>query len=206
MGPGRCALILPEPWRSWREAGLEYLLGEPPAQEPICSGPYQKPVVEIASDHSCNELQPHELDWPEPWKGQLARLQRPKPVLWTYRELGLDLCGSPDPRRRELWATIIEKLGWPRGAVLFWPFSHVVEETLVQRTDLFWKGIGSIDPMMIVVFGMDAAAELLPGNAAYGPVRQGSVQVLLLPGPQDMLPDNRSSKRIVWEYLRQVRF
>jgi hypothetical protein len=201
MGPGRCDLILPEPWRSWREAGLEYLL-----VEPSCSGPHRKPDEKTASDHASHDPEPHEQDWPEPWKGQLTRLQRPRPVLWTYLELGFDLCGSPDQRRRELWATIIEKLGWPRGAVLFWPFSCVVGETLVQRTDLFWKGIDTIDPMMIVVFGTDAAAELLPGNAGYGPARHGGVQVLLLPGPQDMLPDNRTSKRIVWDYLRQVRF
>jgi hypothetical protein len=197
MGPGGHPLILPEPWRSWREAGLEFLLKEHPVEVPAPTNP---------SEHVCHVHERLEHDWPEPWKGQLARLKRPRPVLWTYLELGLDLCGSPDPRRRELWTSIIESLGWPRGAVLFWPFSHILGDTIVPRTDLFWKGIETLDPMMIVVFGSDAAVELLPGNPGYGPARHAGLQVLLLPGPQDMLPDNRTSKRIVWEYLKQVRF
>jgi hypothetical protein len=197
MEPHRIPLALPEPLRSWRDAGLEFLLGEAKAH-PLCAPVATQPVERKASP------QPGQ-DWPEPWKTQLDRVQRPRPAIWTYLELGCDLCGRPEPLRRGLWASIIEGLGWPKGSVVFWPFSHLHGEHLHHRPDLFWRGVPILDPPLIVMFGEQALRELLPeATPAYGMIRTADRPCLFLPGPGELLPDNRQAKLVVWEFLKHV--
>jgi hypothetical protein len=203
MGPHRNPLTLHEPWRTWHDSGLRFLLREQetqpsPRPETIPlqnTPPTDKPLVEAKA----------ESDWTEPWSTQIRRIQRLRPSVWTYFELGCDLCGRPDPLRRTLWASIIDGLGGPKGSVFFWPLSHLHGETLMPRPDLFWKGIPQINPSRIVIFGEQALRELLPDvQPTFGMIRTLDRPCLYLPGPGDMLPDNRQAKQIVWEFLKSL--
>ena len=49
---------------------------------------------------------------PQAWRSLLGRL-KPGRVLWTYEELGLDLCGYADPARRTFLQGIIKALAYP---------------------------------------------------------------------------------------------
>jgi hypothetical protein len=188
------ARALPEPWRTWRDAGLEFIL-----TESACPSDRSAPEPPQVSEQPAPS-------WPEPWRTQLRRMQRSKPVIWTYLELGCDLCGRPDPQRRELWSSIIEGLGWPKGSVVFWPCSTLLQEGLHPRPDLFWKGMPHLDPTLIVIFGEPAFNALLPqAQPAFGMIRTVDPPCLYLPGPGDMLPDNRRAKQVVWEYLKTIR-
>lgn len=58
--------------------------------------------------------------WPEAWRRLFART-RPAPVLWTYPELGPDLCGQGSAARSACLRDIIGRLGLPLGTSAFWP-------------------------------------------------------------------------------------
>lgn len=124
-------------------------------------------------------------------------------MVWTYWQLSGDLEAQPDPQRSQLFRTILTKLGWPRGSVAFWPLSAHDLEGYSPRLDLFWSGVYALKAQFVVVFGHLAFQALFPDQTprfGFTTTRDG-LQIVHVPGPEDMLPDNREMKNLAWNML-----
>lgn len=123
-------------------------------------------------------LPPHV--WPSPWQTRLEQT-RPGPVLWTYWNLGPDLCDPQTPgrlERRQFLQRLLQDLGHPAGTHTFWPSclppdpaalpTAVQQEQnspYVANSDVFWSGAMQLKARGVVVMGSAAAhAVALPGG------------------------------------------
>ncbi|MFP4212546.1 MAG: hypothetical protein ACLFRL_00395 [Desulfohalobiaceae bacterium] len=187
------ALDLPHQLRNWRKCGLRLVFGAPACQE---AAPVQQGTARWEE-----EFRP-----PEPWLGVWNSISRlPCPLLWTYQELGPDLLSPGQTQRQELFAKICRHMEVPADCIVFWPLSEHARQGTKARLDIFWQGVRLIKPRYLLVFGQQAMHVLYPDLAGqYGLYTQPRPNVLYLPGPQDMLPDNRQAKAFVWKMLQQI--
>ena len=150
-----------------------------------------------------------EAPWPPPWDGFLAKAPPAPRAVFAYLELGLDLCGQASDARRALFKDIagaLRRAGWPAGAIAFWPLAAPGPTGAldVDRT-MFWRGVDRLGATTICLFGRPAWEALFPGRRhVFGPLREGRRVVLALPGPEDMLPDDRSAKQLAWKLPRTL--
>jgi len=177
------------------QAGVRYLW---PLEEPNRNS-YQ----ETGGRETTSPSQPSKLEYPSPWSGLWARLQPPYTMVWTYWQLSEDLGAHSDARRRQMFRTILTKLGWPRGSVAFWPLSAFDRNGHNLRLDIFWSGVQFLQAQLVVVFGQPAFQTLFPDLApCFGfTTTQDGLQIVHVPGPEDMLPDNREMKNLTWNML-----
>lgn len=192
-------LRLSERLRPWHAAGLRYLFRNrtqtpPPAGEKPGKNAYQ-PAPAVDSENT----------WPAPWDSYRNRLEVPSRTVWTYADLCLDFGSSPSPERRNLFLLIIHFLKWPKGSVTFWPVAAERAGRLEPDAERFWQGVAECRARTVVVFGRRALDILFPGEAFAPRIFQArGVNVVVLPGPSDLLPDNRQAKKIVWDTLRSL--
>ncbi|MFO7802241.1 MAG: hypothetical protein R6V55_08115 [Desulfovermiculus sp.] len=200
MGLDLRELTIPMRTLGLYQAGLCYLLDSPgqrvhppTSPEPADKSAESKPVP-----------QPGESSpFPTPWADLWVKLHPPYAMVWTYWQLAEDLGGSPDAQRRQLFRTILSKLGWPRGSVAFWPLSAYDGHDHHLRLDLFWSGVQAIQAQIVVVFGTPAFQALFSQTRpsfGFTTTRSG-LQVVHVPGPDDMLPDKREMKNLAWNML-----
>ena len=140
---------------------------EQPAEQPADHG---KPAAWLP-------LPPHV--WPSPWQTRLEQT-RPGPVLWTYWNLGPDMCDPQTPgrlERRQFLQRLLQDLGHPAGTHTFWPSclppdpaalpaaATQQESAYVANPDVFWSGAMQLKARGVVVMGSAAArAVALPGG------------------------------------------
>lgn len=232
LGLDLWSLDLDESLRPWQENGLAHILCKDPVpapahkRTPASSGP-GRPVREPGPPSRSAAARtgqtpparpepkpspppgngPHP-DLPAPFTSLLDRTAIPSFTLWTYWEFGQDLLGPPNPDRQTLWRGMLkalhDRLGWPRGSIAFWPLSTIRDATLVPDMDLFLYGVKRIKPVYVFCFGRQAFKVLFP-NREYAPGRytrqQLSIQVL--PGPEEMLPDNKAAKAAAWKTFQR---
>lgn len=184
------ALDLPLQLRNWRKCGLRFIMGREANQE-----------LESKDAGPQSSFQP-----PEPWLSLWSKLAlQPCPLLWTYFELGPDLLSSGPNQRRDLFSKICQHLDIPGEWIVFWPLSEQYSQGIRPRVDIFWQGVNRIKPSYLVIFGQKAMRLLYPEQAGqYGFYLQSSPSVLYLPGPEEMLPDNRQTKSFVWQMLLKL--
>ena len=125
-------------------------------------------------------LPPHV--WPAPWQTLLEQT-RPGPVLWTYWNLGPDMCDPQTPgrlERRQFLQRLLQDLGHPAGTHTFWPSclppdpaalpspdaaDPQGQNAYVANPDVFWSGALQLKARGVVVMGSAAArAVALPGG------------------------------------------
>ena len=125
-------------------------------------------------------LPPHV--WPAPWQTRLEQA-RPGPVLWTYWNLGPDMCDPQTPgrlERRQFLQRLLQDLGHPAGTHTFWPSclppdpaalpspdaaDPQGQNAYVANPDVFWSGAMQLKARGVVVMGSAAArAVALPGG------------------------------------------
>lgn len=123
-------------------------------------------------------LPPHV--WPAPWQTRLTQT-RPGPVLWTYWNLGPDLCDPQTPgrlERRQFLQRLLQDLGHPAGTHTFWPSclppdpdalpepdGTPGQNAYMANPDVFWSGALQLKARGVVVMGSAAAHAVgLPGG------------------------------------------
>jgi hypothetical protein len=121
-------------------------------------------------------------------------------------ELGLDMAADPDPDRRRLMRNIRGAVPWRPGSVTFWPMSRPAPDGPPRPDpEMFWKGVARAKARVVAVFGQPAFAALFPDQPyRHRSIRRDRIQILVLPGPEDMLPDNRQAKKLVWHALNTL--
>lgn len=123
-------------------------------------------------------LPPHV--WPAPWRERLAAT-RPGLVVWTYWNLGRDICDAQGARdgqrldRRAFLQRLLGDLAHPAGTHTFWPACLPVQDAgeadaadangFAPHADAFWSGVHKLGARGVVVMGSAAAKALaLPGG------------------------------------------
>lgn len=157
----------------------------PPQRRPhMPAGPDTAPQAESASAAEQGKaaawlpLPPHV--WPAPWQARLEQT-RPGPILWTYWNLGPDLCDPQTPgrlERRQFLQRLLKDLGHPAGTHTFWPsclppdpaalppaVPAMSDNGFAANADVFWSGAAQLRARGVVVMGSAAAnAVALPGG------------------------------------------
>ena len=214
-----------------KQAGLEYLLFDEAqalalrssvretalapqgqARERQEKGESQASLREARLKAQTSKTAPNPALWSPAWQERLKKT-RSAPVVWTYWELGRDLCGEPDSKRRELLRELLQDLAHPPGTHSFWPLAlpgqGVDEEQALQaNAPVFWEGVRLLHGRAVVIMGSQALRSLaLPDRLLelrpFQQVRHQGSLLIVLPSP-DMLI--RESQRIqaLREFLRQA--
>ncbi|MEG6549707.1 hypothetical protein V6C53_05650 [Desulfocurvibacter africanus] len=148
---------------------------------------------------------PEPCAWSGPFLYALERLKPPVRAMWTYWELAQDFGGEPDSNRRQLWANIIKSLPY-KQRVGFWPVSEFRGGTMLAKPALFWQGVREFGATHVLCFGRRACMTLFPDRPfSPGVFQHGDLTAVILPGPDDMLPDNRQLKAVTWNLLKDLR-
>ena len=133
--------------------------------------------------------------FPEPWRSFLDRVPATHKMVWTYMELGMDLGGQPDPRRRNLMGSLIKYLDLPPGPVAFWPVAVLRDGALQPDRTMFWKGWQQWRTPNVVCFGQEALRVILPdADPSLTTHMLDEVMVHVMPGVEAliaMLPHER---------------
>lgn len=177
-----------------------------PAHPPRSAEPARPPRAENApapaqsaarNDGRRQPLPPHA--WPAPWQKRLAAT-RPGLVVWTYWNLGRDLCKVEKEAGRRLERSaflnrLLKDLNHPAGTHTFWPACLPVQDgpeaeadNFAPHADAFWSGVHTLGARGVVVMGSAA------------------VRALALPGGLRPLQQTRRHGHLVWvlwdvEYL-----
>jgi hypothetical protein len=101
-------------------------------------------------------------NFPAPWSSFLRFTKPDARVVMTYMELGLDLGGQSDPRRRAVLKNLQAHLKWPPGTINFWPMAALVDGALQPDTSMFWRGWELWRTPHVVCFGEEALKVILP--------------------------------------------
>lgn len=140
------------------------------------------PSTAARNDGRWRPLPPHA--WPAPWQERLAAT-RPGLVVWTYWNLGRDICdaGGGDRQRQERRAFLQRLLGdlaHPAGTHTFWPACLPAQtegadaagaDGFAPHADAFWSGVRQLGARGVVVMG-SAATRALALPAGLRPLQQ----------------------------------
>ena len=209
MGSLSTELNVPESLRPWYENGLQFVfkgsLPEPRRLEwtaknsvsPKCQPCNQQQVTSSQLARTpcpSSKKNPEKSSgcssplvtgtWPAPWGDIASRISPRLQIFWTYAQLGKDLSGQADDRRRTLFQSLIGYMGLPKGAISFWPCTSWVENKIESQPELFWKGVKSHGVKFVACFGEQARSIIVPeasGSAAT--IYTEGVQVVMLQDP-----------------------
>jgi len=182
MGSPSARLKIRESLRPWIESGLEFVLNpggvpqeaggvaEPQApsvrqqvQQNVntpSAPPQQAPAQQ--PQQAASPVRPPQANLPEPWGGFLKFAKPEAKIVWTYMELGLDLGGQTDPKRRAVLKNLQAHLRWPPGTINFWPSSALINGALQPDGRMFWQGWELWRTPSIACFGEEALKVILP--------------------------------------------
>lgn len=158
----------------------------PPTRPQPAQAPQGRPAVASAG------LPDNPDRWPLPWPTFFAKTPPTPRLVITYRELGLDMAGQSEPRRRDLWRRLIADTGLAgKGLVAFWPLALPQGGALAEMPLHFACGVARLNPELVAVFGeiSDAARQELAARSASS--------LVVLPPPHALYnPDPE-----VWEHV-----
>ena len=219
---GRCTPTL----LALKQAGLEYLLlDEAQAQALALREAAREPAwdrqeksgsqarsPEPRLEAKTPKVAPKPVDWPLVWQERLKKT-RVAPVVWTYWELGLDLCGTPDPKRREFLQDLLKDLAHPPGTHSFWPVSLPGQggdggQQLEANAPVFWEGVKLLRCRVVMIMGPQVLHALaLPDRMlAMRPFQQHRYQgrlLVVLPAPETFIQEPQRIQALR-EFLRQA--
>ncbi len=128
------------------------------------------------------------------WQTLFRNLPSVATTVISYWELGFDLCGQPDARRRGLLQRIIQDLRRPRGSIAFWPYATLDAGALVPSQEFFWRGVHAVQASVVLSFGDTLFRALFPHLDVNCDVHQaGTVQVHRLPSLECIASDDEET-------------
>lgn len=199
MGSPSATLNLPPHLLPWHAAGLRHVLGCKPASR----------VSEKAEDGVEPQVvsKRPQVSFPQPWARFWQAVPATARIIWTYLELGHDLCGQPSAERRNLFRSLLQHLNWPKGVTGFWPLCCPDGDAVCTKPEVFWQGCAALDVKHVACFGSQALALLCPTADASAPSQQhGAVTVHILPAPADLLQLLPHDQHMAVDRLKALRF
>lgn len=111
----------------------------------------------------------------------------------------------------KLFKDILRNLNWWSGYI-FIPFTQRLKNRVKQVPHIFWAKVDDLKKTYnvshILIFGRGAQKILVPSlksSLPYFVDKFNSYTILVLPSPEDMLPDNRKMKNITWNFLQHFK-
>lgn len=150
--------------------------GGAPVASPAPAAPAAEQAPETAAPvRSWRPLPPHV--WPAVWQERLSRTRQGR-VVWTYWNLGPDLCEAQAPgkaQRSAFFRRLMQDLAYPAGTSTFWPACLPDPDAMPAspapaegedrpryqpNADVFWSGVQALHARAVVVMGSVAARAL----------------------------------------------
>lgn len=149
-----------------------------PVQEqrrPARPQPEEQAPEAAAPVRNWRPLPPHV--WPAVWQERLSRTRQGR-VVWTYWNLGPDLCEAQAPgkaQRSAFFRRLMQDLAYPAGTSTFWPACLPDPDSMPApsapadgedrphyqpNADVFWSGVQALHARAVVVMGSVAARAL----------------------------------------------
>lgn len=168
------------PAQAVRQGGAPVASPAPAAPAPEQRRPSRPQSAEqapetAASVRSWRPLPPHV--WPAVWQERLSRTRQGR-VVWTYWNLGPDLCEAQAPgkaQRSAFFRRLMQDLAYPAGTSTFWPACLPDPDVMPAspapaegedrpryqpNADVFWSGVQALHARAVVVMGSVAARAL----------------------------------------------
>ncbi|WP_462400157.1 hypothetical protein [Desulfovibrio piger] len=168
------------PAQAVRQGGAPVASPAPAAPAPEQRRPSRPQSAEqapetAASVRSWRPLPPHV--WPAVWQERLSRTRQGR-VVWTYWNLGPDLCEAQAPgkaQRSAFFRRLMQDLAYPAGTSTFWPACLPDPDAMPAspapaegedrpryqpNADVFWSGVQALHARAVVVMGSVAARAL----------------------------------------------
>ena len=168
------------PAQAVRQGGAPVASPAPAAPAPEQRRPARPQAAEQAPEtaapvRSWRPLPPHV--WPAVWQERLSRTRQGR-VVWTYWNLGPDLCEAQAPgkaQRSAFFRRLMQDLAYPAGTSTFWPAclpdpgampaspapAEGEDRPRYQpNADVFWSGVQALHARAVVVMGSVAARAL----------------------------------------------
>ncbi|MDR3320517.1 MAG: hypothetical protein LBS77_06350 [Desulfovibrio sp.] len=146
--------------------------------------------------------------WPSPWRERIAAVRRGR-IVWTYWELGRDLCQNSNPGRRALFQRLITDLAHPGGTYTFFPVCVPApqdqENPAVYAPDaeIFWSALKQLGARATLIMGEAAVKALALEDELplWGMSRRHSFFVWRLPEADAVLQDENLYSTLL-DFLR----
>lgn len=168
------------PAQAVRQGGAPVASPAPAAPAPEQRRPARPQAAEQAPEtaapvRSWRPLPPHA--WPAVWQERLSRTRQGR-VVWTYWNLGPDLCEAQAPgkaQRSAFFRRLMQDLAYPAGTSTFWPACLPDPDAMPAspgpaegedrpryqpNADVFWSGVQALHARAVVVMGSVAARAL----------------------------------------------
>ena len=168
------------PAQAVRQGGAPVASPAPAAPAPEQRRPSRPQAAEQAPEtaapvRSWRPLPPHV--WPAVWQERLSRTRQGR-VVWTYWNLGPDLCEAQAPgkaQRSAFFRRLMQDLAFPAGTSTFWPACLPDPDAMPAspapaegedrprykpNADVFWSGVQALHARAVVVMGSVAARAL----------------------------------------------
>ncbi|MDR2055004.1 MAG: hypothetical protein LBQ10_03930 [Desulfovibrio sp.] len=164
QGQGIDWLLLPDkPAQPWfvsparRQRPASSLTGQKPAGNPAQR---KKDRPRNIAGPAAWQPVPRNL-WPDPWQERLAATRRGR-VVWTYWELGQDICRQPNALRRNFFQRLIADLAHPAGTHTFFPVclpqarAQDAPSAVMHDAGIFWSALRLLGARGLLVMGAEA--------------------------------------------------
>ena len=168
------------PAQAVRQGGAPVASPAPAAPAPEQRRPARPQAAEQAPEtaapvRSWRPLPPYV--WPAVWQERLSRTRQGR-VVWTYWNLGPDLCEAQAPgkaQRSAFFRRLMQDLAYPAGTSTFWPACLPDPDAMPAspapaegedrpryqpNADVFWSGVQALHARAVVVMGSVAARAL----------------------------------------------
>jgi hypothetical protein len=150
---------------------------------------------------------PREL-WPGHWRSRFEATRRGR-LVWTYWELGQDICGVPDVERRDFLRRLIADLAYQPGTHTFFPVclpevaARDSAPVFMPNPEVFWSALELLGSRGLLILGDKAtkALELEKDISLWGMARRRNFFVWRLPGVESVSSDARAYSNLL-EFLR----
>ncbi len=179
-----------------------------PAAQPGSGRPVSRPSHSTQAPQPAAQTQSGVTpNFPAPWSSFLRFTKPGAKVVMTYMELGLDLGGQADPRRRSVLKNLQAHLKWPPGTINYWPMAALIDGALQPDASMFWRGWELWHTPHIICFGAETIRVILPDadpesvthllqNVIVHRLPPMSRFVEMLPHEQQMAIDNIANMRL----------
>ncbi|MDQ7031932.1 MAG: hypothetical protein Q9M37_04345 [Desulfonauticus sp.] len=146
------------------------------------------------------------IEWeniPVPIRQKLLQQYRPAYSLWLYYDYYNDLEDPELNPRKKLILKILKALNWGKK-ISFWPLFRAKGSDYLPDMKFFYHALQEIRPVYIFCFGARCFKILLPDETfSYQHYNYKDRMLVALPDFNELLPDNRELKKVVWQILQK---
>lgn len=132
-------------------------------------------------------------------------------ITYYFLHEDIDHFSTAQHPRINLFKNILLNLNWHTGYV-FIPFTLKFKDSVQHVPNYFWAKVRELKSQHrishIFMFGTKAQKTLAPSLNSLAPYfvdKFDSYIIIVLPSPEDMLPDNREMKNIAWDILKRFK-